>query len=109
MLKKTYSYRQFIICSSLKDSDDGQLQHNSDIAPTLTMKGTESTSLELDYIPATSVKHQQHRIEEQAYKHGAGIIAKKNSLTNRQIYDDFDEVIKSKRKIKTEHKVKTMI
>jgi hypothetical protein len=55
------------------------------------MRGIESTSFELDYIPSTSVKHHQ-----QIPIHGATATARKK----KPEYDSFDNISKSKRKTK---------
>jgi hypothetical protein len=52
------------------------------------MRGIESTSFELDYIPSTSVKHHQ-----QIPIHGATATARKK----KPEYDSFDNISKSKR------------
>ena len=51
-----------------KDSDDDEQQESEDVTPIPYTKGVESTSLSLDYIPSTSVKHHRHPREEERYE-----------------------------------------
>ena len=50
-----------------QDSDDEQ-QDNDLITPIPYTRGIQSTSLEFDHIPSTSVKHHQHQIEERRHE-----------------------------------------
>jgi len=59
----------FFIFWIFKDSDDEQQQQqqSNGIKPIPYTRGIESTSVELDYIPSTSVKYHQHKIEGQTH------------------------------------------
>ncbi|CAF4450112.1 unnamed protein product [Rotaria sp. Silwood2] len=85
------------------DSDDEQQQSNN-ITPMPVIKNIESTSFEPDYIPSSSVKYHQHRIEEQPYRRGIMTTTKKRNVTNRNEYENLEKPTKLKRKIKIEQK-----
>jgi hypothetical protein len=96
---------------SLKNSDDEQQQSNG-TTPVPLMKGTESTSYDLDYIPSTLGKHHKQINEEQAHIHGnTATTKKKKAPSKRDIeeYDNLENITKSKRKTKSEQKVKILI
>lgn len=74
----------FEFFSFFKDSDDEQQQQqqSTGIAPIPYTKGIQSTSFELDYIPSTSVKHHQHKIEDQSQRKITHPSRYSNSRTN---------------------------
>jgi hypothetical protein len=75
------------------------------------MKHIEPTSFSIDYVPSRSPKHHQQIDEEQTHIHGTTKTAtiKKTKSPNRrdmEDYDNLENVTKTKRKPKTEQKVK---
>jgi hypothetical protein len=96
--------RKSIFYHYLKNSDDEQ-QQSTDTIPIPLMKGIESTSLGLDYIPSKSHKHHQQINEEQTHIRGTATTKKKNYSTKREIqdYDNLENLTKSKRKPKVKH------
>ncbi|CAF4746158.1 unnamed protein product, partial [Rotaria sp. Silwood1] len=84
------------------DSEDEQQQSNN-ITPIPVMKSIESTSFEPDYIPSSSVKYHQHRIEESPNKH-AITTTKKINISNRNEYENLERPTKLKRKTTIEPK-----
>ncbi len=88
----------------LKNSDDEQ-QQSTDTTPIPLMKGIESTSFGLDYIPSKSHKHHQQINEEQTHIRGTATTKKNNYSTRREIqdYDNLENLTKSKRKTKVKH------
>ncbi|CAF3668398.1 unnamed protein product [Rotaria sordida] len=102
LLSTTKNQKPYVYISG--NSDDEQ-QQISDTTPVPLMKGVESTSFSVDYIPSTSTKYHQQINEEQT--HIRGITTAKKKSSNKQTiqeYDNLENINKTKRKVKTEQK-----
>ncbi|CAF3687443.1 unnamed protein product [Adineta steineri] len=70
-------------------SEDEQQQQSKTISPIPYMQGIETTSLELSYIPSTSVEHHQYKIVQDLHIHNTPIVTREKTSGTKQEYHHY--------------------